>query len=73
MILEDFARAYAKALDKEDIHLEPESKIIDIDGWDSLCVLMTIAFADEEYEKQLSGQQIAETNTIRDLWSFLES
>jgi acyl carrier protein len=42
-------------------------KLSELDGWDSLAVLGFIAMADEQLGAAVSGQQIADANTVDDL------
>jgi len=67
-----FASTLTTALDRDGMLLEPETVFREAPGWDSLCVLITIALADEIYGKQLTGRQIATANTVTDLWRVLE-
>lgn len=73
MTKDEFAQAFATALNREGIELWPDSVFSEMDFWDSLCVLMTIAFADEQYGKALSGRQIARARTVSDLHRLLEA
>ena len=72
MTAEEFASAFTEALNQEDVRLAPDSVFREAVQWDSLCVLLTIAFADEAYGKELSAKQIAATQTVSDLWKVLE-
>jgi acyl carrier protein len=73
MTEQEFAKAFTDALNRNELALSPESRFKEMAGWDSLCVLLTIAFADETYGKQLSGRQIAAARTVLDLWKLLET
>lgn len=45
--------------------------LVELEGWDSLKVVIFIAMIDEEFEITLSPQRIAESNTIDDLVSLV--
>lgn len=72
MTADEFSKAFADALNQEGLELRPDSVFSELERWDSLCVLLTIAFADEQYGKALSGRQIAGARTVYDLWRLLE-
>ena len=67
-----FAAELTKLLDRDGLTLGPDARFREHQGWDSLCVLLTISFADEAYGKQLTGKQIASAQTVSDLWKILE-
>jgi len=69
---DEFARALTEALNRDGMELHPETAFRELAGWDSLCVLITIALADEAFDKMLTGRQIASANTVNDLWRILE-
>lgn len=72
MTADEFAQAFTEALNQEDVRLSPDSVFREAVQWDSLCVLLTIAFADEAYGKEVSAKQIAGAQTVTDLWRLLE-
>lgn len=73
MTEQEFAKAFAEALNREGIELQPETRFREMAWWDSLCVLLTIVFADETYGRQLTGRQIAAAGTVSDLRKLLVS
>ena len=49
-----------------------ESRLSDLDGYDSMGKLSIIVLADDEFNKKLSGEQLREMNTVKDLVDFFE-
>jgi acyl carrier protein len=47
--------------------VDEETKFQDLEQWDSLAVLTTIAMADAEFEVELSANEILACATIREL------
>lgn len=56
--------------DTEISKISPDTVFKDIDEWDSLAALLLIAFFDSNLGVKLSGEQIKEANTIRDLYNL---
>ena len=50
----------------------PETRFQDLDQWDSLAVLTTIAMADAAFEVELTANEILACTTIRDLADLVE-
>ncbi len=50
----------------------PETKFQELDQWDSLAVLTTIAMADAAFEVELTANEILACRTIRDLADLVE-
>ncbi len=73
MTEQEFAKAFEEALSLDGIELHPHSVFGELHFWDSLCVLLTIAFADETFGKSISGRQIATAKTVSDLWMLLDT
>lgn len=51
--------------------LTPETNFRDLDEWSSLSALEVIAMADEEFDKELSGNDIRKANTIQELYDII--
>lgn len=74
MEIKDFIEKFAEALDDMDASaLTPETKFRELDEWSSLAALSVIAMADEEYEVELSGNDMKNANTIQDLFDIISS
>ena len=68
--MKEFIEKFAEAIEVEDVDaLTPETKFHDLDEWSSLSVMLTIAFFDEEYDKQIGEKEISESETIQDLYN----
>lgn len=68
MEINEFIEKFAEAIDVENVDvLTAETEFRDLDEWSSLSVMLLIAFYDEEFGKEISGQDIKSCNTLRDL------
>ena len=70
---QEFAKAFEEALNLNGIELHPHSVFGELHFWDSLCVLLTIVFADETFGKSISGRQIAAAKTVSDLRMLMDT
>lgn len=52
--------------------LTEETMLNDIEEWDSMAKLSLIVLMDEEFNKKLTGNQIKEFASIRDILNFME-
>jgi len=52
--------------------LSPEMTLDDIDEYDSMTKLSLIVMIDEEFGKKLSGSEIKELKTVRDIMNIME-
>ena len=72
--MEDFISKFAEALDDMDAStLSPETKFRELEDWSSLAALSLIAMADEEYGKEISGNDLRKANTVQDLYDLFTS
>lgn len=71
MEIKEFIEKFAEAneIDLNDA-ITPETDFKAIDGWSSLSVIITIAFFDEEFGKEVSGIDIKNAVTIQDLYNL---
>ena len=53
--------------------LTAETKFRDLDEWSSLISLSLIAMIDEEYNVQIKGDDIRNSQTIADLYNIVKS
>lgn len=68
--MKEFIEKFAEAIEVEDVDaLTAETKFHDLDEWSSLSVMLTIAFFDQEYDKQIGEKEIRESETIQDLYN----
>lgn len=71
MEIKEFIEKFAEAIEVEEVEtLTAETEFRQLDEWSSLSVMMTIAFFDEEFEKEIGGTDIKGCNTIQDLFNL---
>lgn len=71
---ESFLNALEANLDEvEPGTLAAETLLEDFELWDSLAVLTTIAMADAEYDVGLSGDELGECATVRDIFDLVST
>lgn len=68
--LKEFASLYPEV---EPAAIRIETQFKNIEGWDSLVALSLIAMVDEKYKVKLGGADIQKAQSIRDLYSLVES
>lgn len=74
MEIKDFILKFAEALDDMDASvLTPETIFRELDEWSSIAALSVIAMADEEYGKEISGNDIRNAKTIQDLFNLIRN
>lgn len=74
MELKEFIEKFAEIFDDTDATtLTPETNFRELDEWSSLSALGVIALADEEFDKELSGAEMRNVNTIQELFELLNS
>jgi len=73
MNLNTFIENFIEAVEIEDVStIEPTTVFRDIEEWDSLAALSTIAMADEEYGVTITNKDLKEAETIERLWQLIE-
>lgn len=71
MDIKSFIESFAEVIEVEDVKaLTPETEFHDLDEWSSLCVMLVIAFLDEQFDKQVSNTAIRQATTIQDLYDL---
>lgn len=74
MVINEFIEKFAEVLDDTDVSvLEPETKFRELDEWSSLTALGVIAMADEEFDVELTGNEMRGANTIKELFDLITS
>lgn len=72
MEIKEFIEKFADIFDDTDSStLTPDTNFRELDEWSSLSALGVIAFADEEFDIELSGNDLRKVNTIQELYNFL--
>lgn len=74
MELEKFIANFAAQFEDTDSTVfNPDTKFRDLEEWDSLIVLSIIAMVDEEYNVSLKGDDIRNSQTIKELYEIINS
>jgi len=74
MEIQGFIENFADQFDDTDVlELKPETVFKELEEWSSLIALSVIAMADEEYEVELKGDDIRNSNTIQDLFEVVKN
>jgi len=72
MNIQEFIIKFAEMLEIEDVDsLTPETQFRDLDEWSSISVMEFIAFADDEFGKQVGDTHIRPCQTIQDLYNLV--
>lgn len=72
MEIKEFIEKFAEIFDDTDAStLTPETNFRELEEWSSLSALGVIAFADEEFDVELSGAEMRTVNTIKELYDLL--
>lgn len=73
MEIKEFIEKFAEIFDDTDIsELTPETKFKELEEWSSLSALGLIALADEEFEVELSANEMRKVNTIEEVFNLLK-
>ena len=62
----------AEVLEVEVEGLTPETKLGDLDEWDSIALISFIAMMDDEFDKIIKGSVVKEQKTVADLMAMME-
>ena len=62
----------AEVLEVEVEGLTPETKLGDLDEWDSIALISFIAMMDDEFDKIINGSVVKEQKTVADLMAMME-
>lgn len=74
MEINEFIEKFAEIFDDTDVAiLKPETKFRGLDEWSSLAALGVIALADEEFDVELSGNEMRQANTIQELFDLISN
>lgn len=68
---EEFLNKFVDILQTEE-KISFSTNLIDIDEWDSLSMISTVAFFDKELNKTISVTQMKEIDTVEDLIKLAE-
>ena len=71
MDIKEFIEKFAEAIEVEDVEsLTPETEFRTLAEWSSISVMLTIAFFDGEFEKEIGDTDIKSLKSIQDLYDF---
>lgn len=74
MGINEFIQNFAEQFEEtETSEFSPETVFRDNDEWSSLLALSVMAMVDEEYDVQLSANEMRQANTIQDLFDIVNS
>ncbi|EHP44967.1 acyl carrier protein [Odoribacter laneus] len=74
MTLQNFITLFAEQFDDTEMDLfTPQTNFKQLDEWSSLVALSVISMVDEEFDKQLTGAELRNANTIEELYRIIES
>lgn len=74
MELNEFIQNFADQFDETDASVfTADTKFRELDEWSSLLALSILAMVDDEYDIQLSGDEMRSTNTIQELYNLVAS
>lgn len=74
MEIKEFIEKFAEIFDDTDAStLSADTNFRELSEWSSLSALGVIAFADEEFDIELSGSELKKLNTIQQLFDFINN
>lgn len=74
MDISEFIQNFADQFEETDAsEFSPETVFRDNDEWSSLLALSVMAMVDEEYDVQLSANEMRQANTIQELFDIVNS
>lgn len=74
MNLEEFTRALENEFeDIEPNTITPETNYRDIPNFNSMYALIIIAFIDSEFDLLLTGEELRNANTVKDLYDLVQA
>ena len=71
MTNEEKIRLIEDALELGENTINEETLLGDIHGYDSMARLTLIVLCDDEFDKKLTGEQIREFKTVKDILDFM--
>lgn len=73
MDLQQFIQQFAEQFDDTDLtEFSAETEFKELDEWSSLIALSIIAMVDDEYDVQIKGDDVRNTNTIAELFEIVK-
>ena len=69
---EKIALLKEEVFELENEELKEEMKLAEMENWNSMAMLVLIALMDDEFDKELTGDQVRSFVTIKDILDFME-
>ena len=74
MDIKEFIEYFADELDETTIdELSPDTDFKALGEWSSLVALSVIAMVEDNYEKEITGEDLRSSTTLQDLFNLVES
>lgn len=74
MDIKEFIEYFADELDETSIEdLTPDTDFKALDEWSSLVALSIIAMVEDNYEKEVTGEDLRSSTTIQDLFELVKN
>ncbi len=74
MDIKEFIEYFADELDETTIdELSPETDFKSLNEWSSLTALSIIAMVEDNYEKEITGEDLRSSTTLQDLFNLVEN
>ena len=65
---------FASAIDADDVNkIDFNTRLEDIDGWDSFALMSIVAMLDQEYGIITNAEKISEAKTLQELYNLVVS
>ena len=73
MEVQEFIQNFADLFDDTDVSIfKLETKLRELDEWSSLAALSVMSMIDDEYDVQVTANEMRNANTIQDLINLIE-
>lgn len=69
--MEKFIESFKEALDIEDIEIMEDTILEEIEEWDSVGYISTMAMIDEEYDEVISANNLRECKSVADIFNLI--
>jgi acyl carrier protein len=72
MTINEFINEFSNIFEDTDIlSLNPDTSYLDLDEWDSMIALATMAHFDEEFNIKIEPETLFKSNSFKDLYNSL--
>lgn len=74
MEIKEFIQNFAAEFDFTDAsEITPQTHFQEMDEWDSLLIVMTMAMSEEKYDVSLTEDEVKKAVTVEDLFNLVKS